>query len=117
MIDKSDWQLNERVSIVFDRVVAAAFEELIGFYNGAGGYVVKVVPDAPVITGIKRHSSIMVKHPNGMEMIVCVYWVERSERLVAENIRLVTLNKTFDINTVTKEALLKQLRFLSGLEL
>lgn len=116
-MDKSDWQLNERVNVVFDQVVAGAFEEMIGLYNGIGGYIVKIVPDAPVITGIKRHSSVMVKHPDGMEMIVCVYWVERSERLVAENIRLVTLNKTFDIHTVTKEALLKQLKFLCGLEL
>ncbi len=116
LIDKSDWILNERANIVFDQVVAPAFEDLIGLYNGVGGYVVKVVPDSPLITGIKRHSSVMVRHPNVLEMIVCVYWVEGSERLVAENIRMVTLSKTFDIYSVTKEGLLKQLKFLSGLE-
>lgn len=37
-------------------------------------------------------------------------------RLVAENIRMVTLSKTFDIFSVTKELLGRQVRFLSGLE-
>jgi hypothetical protein len=58
----------------------------------------------------------MISHPGGVEMIICVYWVKGSMRLVAENIRMVTLSKTFDIFTVTKELLGKQVRFLGGLE-
>lgn len=74
------------------------------------------VPDSPLITGISRYASIMVRHPGGVEMIVCVYWVEGSLRPAAENKRMVTLSKTFDLFTVTREALGKQIRFLSGLE-
>ena len=75
------------------------------------------VPDGPLIMGIERYSSIMFRHPGGLEMIVCVYWVSGSHRLIAENIRMVTLNKTFDIFSVTEEELEKQVRFLAGLDL
>lgn len=114
--DKSDWQLHERAHAVFNQIVIPAFADLMEFYNGMAGYVVKKVPDSPLITGIKRYASIMVRHPSGIEMIVCVYWVEGSGRLVAENIRMVTLSKTFDLYTVTKEELLGQVKFLSGLD-
>ena len=101
MNEQSDQVLKER-AIVFDEVVEPAFIDSIGQYNGAVGMVVKIVPDGPLILGINRHSSLMIRHPNGVEMIVCVYWVEGSTRLIAENIRIVTLGKTFDIFAVTK---------------
>ena len=49
-------------------------------------------------------------------MIVCVYWVKNSERLIAENILLITHNKSFDLFSVTKEELASQIKFLSGLK-
>ncbi len=116
MSDRSDWLLRERATIVFDDIVGPVFADLVERYDGAGGLVVKVVPDSPLILGIERHSSLMVRRPDGIEMIVCVYWVGGSGRLVAENIRMVTLSKTFDLFTVTREALNEQVRFLSGLE-
>lgn len=115
MKDISDWQLNEQIDAVFREKVMPAFADLIALYNNVGGYVVKTVPDSPLITGISRYASVMVQHPAGVEMIVCVYWVEGSSRIVAENIRMVTLSKTFDIYTVTKEELLGQIKFLGGL--
>lgn len=116
MSERSDWLLRERASIVFDDIVRPVFADLIERYNGAGGLVVKVVPDSPLILGIERHSSLMVRRPDGIEMIVCVYWVGGSSRLIAENIRMVTLSKSFDLFTVTREELEEQLKFLSGLE-
>lgn len=116
LIQKSDLQLNERVDAVFDEVVAPAFKGLIDQYNGVGGYFLKNVPDSPLITGIERHESILVKHPYGLEMIVCVYWVQGSERLVAENILMLTLSKTFDIYTVSVDEVQNQIKFLSGLK-
>ncbi len=104
------------MNTIFDLKVKPVFADLIEFYNGVGAYIVKAVPDSPLITGIKRYASIMVRHPSGVEMIVCLYWVEGSKRLVAENIRMVTLSKTFDIYTVTKEELLRQVKFLAGLD-
>ncbi len=111
----SNWDLDERVNGVFTRTVLPSFWNIIDQYNQVGGYEVKVVSDSPVIMGIEKYLSISVKHPSGHEMIVCVYWVKNSERLIAENIQMVTLNKSFDIFSVTVEELTSQLKFLTGL--
>lgn len=116
MTGKTDWELEERIDGIFDNIVTPVLDELIEEYDGTGGYGAKYVTDSPLITGLGRYSSIMISHPGGVEMIVCVYWVKGSMRLVAENIRMVTLSKTFDIFSVTKELLGKQVRFLGGLE-
>ena len=111
----SNWDMDERVNDIFTGVVIPSFRSLIDEYDKVDGYEVKVVSDSPVIMGIEKYSSISVKHPSGHEMIVCVYWVKNSERLIAENIQMVTLNKSFDIFAVTIEELASQLKFLSGL--
>lgn len=116
MTGKTDWELEERIDGIFDDIVFPVFDELIEEYEGPGGYGAKYVTDSPLITGLGRYASIMITHPGGVEMIICVYWVKGSLRLVAENIRMVTLSKMFDIFIVTKELLSKQVRFLSGLE-
>jgi len=116
MSQDSNWEMDDRVDEVFKKVVIPAFKSLIDDYDQVGGYEVKVVSDGPLIMGIEKYSSIMVKHPSGLEMIVCVYWVKNSERLIAENILLITHNKSFDIFSVTKEELSSQLKFLSGLK-
>lgn len=115
MSEVTDWEIGERVDEIFRSVVLPAFESLINDYDKVGDYEVKVVSDSPVIMGIEKYSSIMVKHPGGQEMIVCVYWVKNSHRLIAENIQMVTLNKSFDILSVTKEELASQLKFLTGM--
>jgi len=114
--DKSGWLFNERVNAVFDETVTPVLSDLVKAYNGAGGYAVETVSESPLITGIKRYASIKVTHPGGLEMIVCVYWVEGSSKLVAENISMVNLSKTFDLNSVTGEEFTEQLKFLCGLE-
>lgn len=58
MSGRSDWLLRERASIVFDDIVRPVSADLIERYNGAGGLVVKVVPDGPLILGIERHSAL-----------------------------------------------------------
>gem|GEM_PF-1562556 len=113
----SDLNLTDKVDDIFKNTVGRVLGEFIEEYNGAPGYEVKLVPDGPLIMGIDRYTSIMFKHPNGLEMIVCVYWISGSERLVAENIRMVTLNRTFDIFSVTREGLREQIGFLAGLKL
>ncbi len=117
MSDYSESNLDEKVEDLFENMVRPVFEDFIKDYGAAPGYQVKLVPDGPLIMGIDRYASIMFKHPNGLEMIVCVYWVSGSERLIAENIRMVTLNKTFDIFSVTREELAEQIGFLAGLKL
>ncbi|MEM7008509.1 MAG: hypothetical protein AAF462_05170 [Thermodesulfobacteriota bacterium] len=115
MSQGSNWELDERVDAVFKTVVIPAFQTLIDDYDQVGGYEVKEVSDSPIIMGIEKYSSIMVKHPGGQEMIVCVYWVKNSERLIAENIQMVTLNKSFNLFTVTKEELSSELKFLTAM--
>jgi len=115
--DHTDLNLAEKIDDIFENIVEPVFGEFIKVYEDAPGYEVKLVPDGPLIMGIDRYGSIMFKHPNGLEMIVCVYWVSGSERLIAENIRMVTLNKTFDIFSVTREELAEQIGFLAGLKL
>ncbi|MEX0998967.1 MAG: hypothetical protein WD000_03280 [Thermodesulfobacteriota bacterium] len=112
----SNWDIAERVNDVFTNIVIPVFENLIRDYDQVGGYEVKIVSDGPLIMGIEKYSSIMVKHPGGMEMIICVYWVKNSERLIAENIQLITHNVSLDIFSVTKEELAAQVKFLSGLK-
>ena len=117
MSDQSDLTLSEKVEDVFDNMVGPVFRDFIEDYGDAPGFEVKLVSDGPLIMGIERYASIMFKHPNGLEMIVCVYWVSGSHRLIAENIRMVTLNKTFDLFSLTKEELKEQIGFLAGLKL
>ncbi|HEX9666932.1 MAG TPA: hypothetical protein VGA95_10305 [Thermodesulfobacteriota bacterium] len=109
-------QLNEKANELFENLITPIFKELIEEYNGENGFEVKVVPDRPAIMGIKKHKSIMIKHPDGMEMIVCLYWVEGHDKIVAENIMMVTLNKAFNIYEVTKDDLKEKIKFLAGLE-
>ncbi len=115
MSKKSDWDLTQKVDDIFKNVVEPSLEELIQEYDGVGGYQVKIVPDGPLITGIQRYMSILFKLPNGIEMVICVYWVSGSERLVVENIQMVTLNKRFDIFSVTREELREQIKYLAGI--
>ena len=112
-----DMELEGRVDEVFEKVVEPVFKELIEEYDDVNGYEVRIVPESPLIMGIKRHSSIFLRRPDGIEMIVCVYWIEGNERLFAANIMMVTFNRTFDIYTVNKEELKKQIKFLGGLGL
>lgn len=116
MSQDSNWNLSNRVDEIFKNIVNPVFEGLINDYNAVDGYEVKIVSDGPLIMGIENYSSIMVKHPGGMEMIICVYWVKNSERLIAENILLITHNISLDIYTVTKQELELQVKFLSGLK-
>ena len=115
MSEGSNWELDNKVDEVFRGVVLPAFQSMIDDYDQVGGYEVKIVSDSPVIMGIEKYSTIMVKHPGGQEMIVCVYWVKNSERLIAENIQMVTLNKSFDLFSVDKEELESELKFLTGM--
>ncbi len=108
-------QLTEKAFQVFQNIVNPVFVELIQEYNNVNGYEVVIVNESPLIMGIERNSSIMVKHPDGLEMIICVYWIGGHDKLVAENIRMLTLNKSFNIYDVTGEELKKQIKFLADL--
>ena len=109
-------QLNEKANELFQSLIIPILKELVEEYDGENGFEVKVVPDKPAIMGIKRHNSVMIKHPDGMKMIICVYWVEGHDEIVAENIMMVTLNEVFNMHEVTKDDLKQKIKFLGGLE-
>ncbi len=115
MSEQSNWDLARKVGDIFNSVVEPSLEGLIHDYDGVGGYQVEIVPDRPIIIGIETYMSIKFKLPNGIVMVICVYWVSGSERLVAENIDMVTLNKRFNIFSVTKDELREQIKFLAGI--
>lgn len=117
MSTHSDLGLDQKIEEIFTDIVEPVLTDLMNEYNEAPGFEVKLVPDGPLIQGIERYLSIMFKHPNGVEMIVCVYWVSGSHRLFAENIRMVTLNKMFDVFSLTREQLKEDVAFLAGLKL
>jgi hypothetical protein len=108
--------LNQKANEMFQNLVTPILKELIEEYDGENGFEVKVVPDKPAIMGIKKHDSVMIKHPDGMEMVICIYWVEGHDKIVAENIMMVTLNKVFNMYEVTSDDLKKIIKFLGGLE-
>lgn len=108
-------ELNKKANEAFENVITPVFQELIEEYNGNNGFEVKVVMDRPAITGIRRHKSIMIKHPDGMEMVICLYWVEGYDKIVAENIMMVTLNKALSIYELARDDVKKKIKFLAGL--
>lgn len=114
---ESEWQNSEKIFEVFKNIVEPSLQELIEEYDGVGGFEAKIVSDCPIITGIEVYDSIMFQHPEGFEMIICVYWVRGSDKIIAENISMVTLNKALDIYQVTKDSLKHLIKFLAGIEM
>jgi hypothetical protein len=113
--DQLEWQLTEKANEVFETVIEPALLELIEEYNSLGTIEVKIVSDVPLISGIDRYVSIMFKDPNNFELIVCVYWIKGSDKIIVDNIGLVFTNKVLDIYTVTKEELKRQVKLVAGL--
>jgi hypothetical protein len=48
-------------------------------------------------------------------LIVCVYWIKGSDKIIVDNIGLVFTNKVLDIYTLTKEELKRQVKLVAGL--
>ena len=113
MSKESTNPINKKADEVFQNLVTPSLKELVQEYDGENGFEVKLVTDKPAIMGIRKHNSIMIKHPDGME--ICVYWVEGHDKIVAENIMMVTLKKFFNMYEVTKDDLKKKIKFLGGL--
>jgi hypothetical protein len=110
-----EWQLTEKAYEVFESIVEPALQELIKEYRSLGTVEAKLVSDVPLISGIDRYVSIIFKDPNNFELIVCVYWIKGSDKLVVDNIGLVFTNRVLDIYTITKEELKKQVKLVAGL--
>jgi hypothetical protein len=112
--DELSRQIAEKVNKAFEKSVEPGLRELVIEYDGVRGLEVKIVSDCPSISGIGRYASIMFTYPGGLEMIVSVYWVIGSDRIVAENLSLITLKRDLNIYQITKEELKKQVKLLVG---
>ncbi|NIP39812.1 MAG: hypothetical protein GWO07_12375 [Candidatus Dadabacteria bacterium] len=115
MAEDFETEIRNRVSKIFHENVAPLIEELITEFNGLDGIEAKTVSDIPVIMGIKEFSSILFKLPTGVEHVVCVYWIDGEQQIVAENIRMVTVNRSFDIFDLNTDELKKTIKVLAGL--
>lgn len=114
MSDELNWQIAEKVNEAFEKSVEPGLQELVTEYDGVRGLEVKIVSECPYIYGIGKYASIMFTYPEGLEMIVSVYWVTGSDRIVAENLSLITSKRDLNIYQITKEELKKQVKLLVG---
>ncbi|HSG31423.1 MAG TPA: hypothetical protein VLB82_07750 [Thermodesulfobacteriota bacterium] len=115
MAEDFDTEIQNRVTAIFSDIVKPLTDELISDFNGVDGIQAELVSDIPVIMGIKQYKSIMFKLPTGVEHVICVYWVDGGSEIVAENIRMVTLNRSFDIFDLDVDELKKTIKVLAGL--
>jgi len=115
MAEDYEQEIQARVSVIFTDIVNPVMSDLFSEFNGRDSIHVEMVSDIPVIMGIKQHSSILFKLPTGVEHVVCVYWVQREENIVVENIRMVLLNRSFSIFDLSRQNLKKTIKALAGL--
>ncbi|NIT14146.1 MAG: hypothetical protein GTN99_07895 [Candidatus Dadabacteria bacterium] len=115
MAEDYDTEIRSRVSAIFSDTIYPLLDRMILKFDGLDGIESRSVTDIPVIMGIKEYKSILFKLPTGVEHVVCVYWIEGEEQIVAENIRMVTLNRSFDIFNLNTEELEKTIKVLAGL--
>ncbi len=108
-------EIRDRVSKIFIETVDPLIDELIAEFDGLNGIEVRIASDMPVIMGIKEYRSILFKMPSGVEHMVCIYWIEGEEKIVAESIRMVTINRAFDIFDLNVGELKKTIKVLAGL--
>lgn len=107
--------LRSMVKELFLKCIEPVMHELVSEYNGLQGIEAKIVSESPVMMGIEKYISILFRHPNGVEHLICVYWIGGEEKIVAENLRMVTLNRSLSIFNLDAEKLKKTIKALAGL--
>ena len=115
MAEDLENEIRGRISKIFIEIVSPLIDELIAEFNGVNGTEVRAVSDIPVILGIKEYKSILFKAASGVEHIICVYWIEGEEKIVAENIMMFTLKRSFDIFNLNADELKRTIKILAGL--
>ncbi len=65
--------------------------------------------------GIEKYKSILFIFPNGIEHVICVYWIGGEEKTVTENNSMVTLNRSFNIFDLHVKELKRTVQVLAGL--
>lgn len=107
--------LRNRVDEIFHECIEPVMKELVSEYNDIQGIQAKIVSESPVMMGIEKYISILFRYPNGVEHLICVYWISGEEKIVAENLRMVTLNRSLSIYNLSSDELKKTIKLLAGL--
>ena len=107
--------LRSRVSELFHEYIEPVMLELVSEYDGIQGMESRIVSESPVMMGIEKYISILFKYPNGVEHLICVYWIAGEEKIVVENLRMETLNRSLSIHGIDGGELKKTIKMLSGL--
>ena len=107
--------IRNRINELFHECIEPVMQELVSEYNGIHGIKTKIVSESPVMMGIEKYISILFRYPNGVEHLICVYWIGGEEKIVAENLRMVTLNRSLSIYNLSPSELKKTVKLLAGL--
>lgn len=108
-------QLKNRVNEIFLECIEPVMHELVSEYNGIQGIEAKIVSEGPAMMGIEKYLSILFKFPDGVEHLICVYWIVGEEKIVVENLRMLTLNRSLSIYSLNPVELKKTIKVLAGL--
>ena len=115
MAEHYSTQLKTRVNELFEKFIEPALDELINDYDGLQGMKAIKVSESPVMMGIEKYSSILFSYPNGVEHLVCVYWIGGEEKIIVENLRMVTLNRSLSIYNLNTGEIKRTVKLLAGL--
>ena len=106
--------LDNKINEVFENIVNPSLNKIVKEYDGVNGYKASIVSNCPVIMGIGRYKSIQITHPNNLVHIICIYWIEGEDKIIAENIRHFTLQKIFNIYDLNKKEFKKNILRLAA---
>lgn len=115
MAEEYGIQLKTKVNKLFDNIIEPLFNELISEFNGTNGIESRIVSEQPLMMGIEKYKTILFKYPNDVEHVICVYWISGENRIIAENLRMVTLNRSLSIFDFNQYDLKKTIKVLAGL--
>ena len=107
--------IRNRVNELFHDCIEPVMQELVSEYNSIKDMETKIVSESPVMMGIEKYLSILFRYPNGVEHLICVYWIIGEEKIVVENLRMVTLNRSLSIYNLSSDELKKTIKLLAGL--
>ncbi len=65
--------------------------------------------------GIEKYKSILFIFPNGIEHVICVYWIGGEEKTVVVNNGMVILNRSFNIFDLYVKESKRTIQVLTGL--
>jgi len=107
--------IRNRVNELFHDCIEPVMKGIVSEYNRIQGIEAKIVSEGPAMMGIEKYLSILFKFPDGVEHLICVYWIVGEEKIMVENLRMLTLNRSLSIHSLNPVELKKTIKVLAGL--